>query len=162
MNEIVTLDLSKFRNCEIEMAKELLDHIFEANAWGNLSICLNTYSGCVFLSDENCNVWMMNGDNLEKFYSCGECGEEGFAEDLKEYGKECCIDYLKQCGEIADDVYICPECRKEGTIDELLEDGKDCCKEYLIENNLIDDEEEDEESEKEKASYTPPTNFRGR
>ena len=25
---------------------------------------------------------MMNGDQLEMFYSCPECGNEGFAEDI--------------------------------------------------------------------------------
>ncbi len=55
---------------------------------------MNTHSGCVFLSDEDFNVAMVNGDTLEQFHSCPECGGEGFAEDLPD--NECCQQYLKE------------------------------------------------------------------
>ncbi len=53
---------------------------------------MNTHSGCVFLSDEDFNVAMVNGDTLEQFHSCPECGAEGFAEDPPD--NECCQQYL--------------------------------------------------------------------
>ena len=34
-----------------------------------------------FAKEQN-QVAMMNGDNLESFYSCPECGHEGFMEEI--------------------------------------------------------------------------------
>ena len=46
-----------------------------------VEVAFNTDSGFVFLTNEDFQVCMMNGDDLEMFYSCGECGNEGFKED---------------------------------------------------------------------------------
>jgi hypothetical protein len=43
---------------------------------------MNTHSGNVFLTDEDCNVLMMNGNKLEGFYSTPYEGHEGFLKDL--------------------------------------------------------------------------------
>jgi hypothetical protein len=56
----------------------------------------NRNSGNVFLTNSDYQVAMMNGDKLESFYSCPECGEEGFVEDLRENGTTCCNDYLNE------------------------------------------------------------------
>jgi hypothetical protein len=43
---------------------------------------LNINSGYVFLTNEDFQVAMMNEDKLESFYSCPNCGHEGFKEDM--------------------------------------------------------------------------------
>lgn len=45
---------------------------------------MNTHSGNVFLTNADFQVAVMNGDNLEIFYTDFETGEEGFKEDLSE------------------------------------------------------------------------------
>ena len=56
----------------------------------------NPNSGNVFLVDEDYNVAMMNGDKLEDFFSCPECGHEGFLEEMQ-HGEDCegCVEYLE-------------------------------------------------------------------
>ena len=87
-DSVVTSDLSRFGFRELRMAAELLTAYTAGGKRGELSlgdgvaVHMNTNSGNVFLSDEDFSVAMMNGDNLEMFYSCPECGEEGFAEDI--------------------------------------------------------------------------------
>lgn len=44
---------------------------------------LNTESRHVFLTNEDYQVAMLNGDKLESWYSCANCGHEGFLEDCK-------------------------------------------------------------------------------
>lgn len=48
-----------------------------------IKLCHNCNSGFTFLSDENYDLWMMNGDKFEQFYACGNCGEEGFLDHFK-------------------------------------------------------------------------------
>jgi hypothetical protein len=92
-----TTDLKDFGFRELRMAAELLTAYCD-----NLPSCLgdgvhltmNTHSGCVFLTDEDFYVAMMNGDAPEQFHSCPECGAEGFAEDMPD--SECCRQYLKE------------------------------------------------------------------
>ena len=99
-----TTDLSKFGHREIKMASELL------NAWidkglpddfesDGVTVMMNFNSGSVFLTNSEYQVAMMNGDNLESFYSCPICGHEGFKEDMphNEDDKEC-QEYLKDIG----------------------------------------------------------------
>lgn len=54
---------------------------------------MNSYSGYVFLTDEDFSVAMMNGNTLEQFHSCPECGAEGFAEDMPD--NPCCKRFLE-------------------------------------------------------------------
>lgn len=44
---------------------------------------LNINSGHVFLTNEDCQVAMLNGESLESWYSCPNCGHEGFLETCK-------------------------------------------------------------------------------
>lgn len=106
MNEITTTDLAKFGNREKAMAADLL------KAWSDgktpadfnddgVTVMMNMNSGNVFLTNSDYQVAMMNGDTLESFYSCPECGCEGFAEDLRidfknKNANQCCMDYLKE------------------------------------------------------------------
>lgn len=90
MNDIVTEDLSEFGTIELEEVSVLLrEYTKDRNVLGdNVKPMFNRYSGYVFLTDENYDVAMMNGDTLERFYTCGNCGNEGFAEDFDD--GECC------------------------------------------------------------------------
>jgi DNA-directed RNA polymerase subunit RPC12/RpoP len=39
---------------------------------------------------------MINGDKLEMYYTCPECGEEGFEEDLEKSPNKCCEEYSNE------------------------------------------------------------------
>ena len=83
----VTSDLRDFGYRELKMAAELLTAYKtdddETELLGDgVRVMFNPMSGYVFLTDEDCNTAMMNGDTLEDWHVCGYCGEEGFAEDL--------------------------------------------------------------------------------
>lgn len=88
MNSVTTTDLSQFGYREITMTRDLL------NAWldnglpddfeeNEVTVMLNRNSGNVFLTNSEFQVAMMNGDALESFYSCGNCGHEGFVENCR-------------------------------------------------------------------------------
>jgi len=95
-DDIVTSDLSRFGFRELKMAAELLTAWCDgskrnAELGDGVHVCMNMHSGFVFLTDEDFNVAMMNGDKLENFHSCPECGREGFAEDIGwERDSGCC------------------------------------------------------------------------
>lgn len=102
-NEIVTSDLSEFGSREREMAEELL------KAWreqglpedfngDKVTVNMNKNSGFVFLSNSDYQVAMMNGDDLESFYSCPQCGHEGFKDEMGHDGNSDCEEYLKDIG----------------------------------------------------------------
>lgn len=92
-----TQDWNDFGNREIEMAKELLSYIKEIDAGSNPKVEFNQSSGNVFIVDEDCRVFMMNGDKIEEFFSCSYCGHEGFKEDFKhEAQDEDCKEQMKQ------------------------------------------------------------------
>ena len=87
MRETTTTDFSKFGSREREMSEELL------RAWreqglpddfynDEVIIMLNLMSGYVFLTNSDYQVAMMNGNNLESFYTDFETGEEGFKDEL--------------------------------------------------------------------------------
>ena len=98
MDEIVTSDWSRFGYREIEMAKELLSNIKDIkNEYGKLEVHMNMNSGFVFISDEEYKTWMMNGDNIEEFFSCPICGHGGFLEDM-DHGEDDgeCREYLDE------------------------------------------------------------------
>ena len=95
---MTTTDLSQFGYRERAMAEELL------HEWNNgnlpedfyddeVQIMMNTMSGNVFLTNSEFQVAMMNGGDLEMWYYCSECGNEGFQEDFDEDSD-------------------CPECRR--------------------------------------------------
>ena len=100
-DSITTTDLSRFGHREREMAEELLR---ESRVQGlpddfeddEVTIMFNTHSGNVFLTNAEFQVAMMNGDDLESFYSCPNCGEEGFKDDFDDDASECCKEYLSE------------------------------------------------------------------
>jgi hypothetical protein len=82
-----TTDLTKFGHRERKIAENLLkawreQGLPEDFCENEVSIMLNTHSGCVFLTNSEYQVAMLNGGVLESFYSDSETGEEGFLEDL--------------------------------------------------------------------------------
>lgn len=102
-----TTDLAKFGYREIEILSEIL------NSWVDKGLpedfnqegvhaMFNMSSGNVFLTNEDYQVAVLNGDRLESFYSCPECGFEGFLGDFEDgvalgYGaKECCEQYIEE------------------------------------------------------------------
>ncbi|WP_375207525.1 hypothetical protein [Hyphococcus sp.] len=88
MSDIVTTDLSRFGYRELKMAASLLAAYCESPPdflGDGVTVMFNTRSGCVFLTDEDFNVGMMNGDRLEQFHTCFECGAEGFAEEIDDH-----------------------------------------------------------------------------
>lgn len=93
-----TRDLSQFGYRELEESAKLLtaytsrEHDKTERLTDGIAIEFNPNSGNVFLVDEDFNVAMMNGDDLEDFYSCPECGNEGFKDDMKN-GEKCCKEY---------------------------------------------------------------------
>lgn len=103
MDEIVTSDLSNFGWRERKMAAELLTAScsqglpddFEDDG---VNIAMNTHSGNVFLTNSEYQVAMMNGDTLESFYSCPQCGHEGFKDEMGHDGNAECRRYLKEIG----------------------------------------------------------------
>lgn len=101
MEEIVTSDWSKFGDREIEEAKELLSHIKEIESYGKVEVFFNTHSRYVFLSDEDCKVFLMHGDKIEEWYGCPYCGHEGFLEDMEHEPEDIdCTRYMEEIGAI--------------------------------------------------------------
>jgi hypothetical protein len=85
---MTTTDISKFGYSEIKELTKIL------NAWiedglpddfyrDEVHPMMNMNSGHVFLTNLEYEVAMMNGDKLESWYHCAECGHEGFAEDCQ-------------------------------------------------------------------------------
>ena len=90
---MTTTDLAEFGSRERQMAEELL------RAWrlqglpkdfcdDEVQVMMNTNSGCVFLTNSDYQVAMMNGDYLESFYTLHYNGEEGFLEDFDDYKED--------------------------------------------------------------------------
>jgi len=102
MYDVTTTDLADFGFREIEMLRDLLD------AWVKKGLpddfegsevrpMMNKNSGNVFLTNSYCAVCMEVDGVLESFYSCPECGHEGFAHEMREDGEACCNEYMKEC-----------------------------------------------------------------
>lgn len=87
----VISDLSRFGFQELKEAAKLLTAYADADSKGaeflgsGINIMFNTSSGYVFLTDSDYNVGMLNDGDLEQFFTCSDCGKEGF---LEEWGKE--------------------------------------------------------------------------
>lgn len=108
MNEITTTDLSKFGHREREMAAELLTASVKQGLPDDfnddeVTVMMNMNSGNVFLTNADFQVAMMNGDTLESFYSCPECGHEGFKDEMQHDGNSGCKEYLKDIGVTSED-----------------------------------------------------------
>jgi hypothetical protein len=86
MTEMTTTNLSDFGNREKRMAGELLIAMcsglpddFDDD---EVTVMMNRNSGNVFLTNANFDVAMMHRGKLESFYSCPECGHEGFRDEM--------------------------------------------------------------------------------
>lgn len=100
--EIITTDISDFGFRERALIIELL------TAWQTqglppdfyeegVHLMMNKDSVCVFLTNSEFQTAMMNGDRLEMWHYCGNCGHEGFAEDFQlDLDNDCC----NQCKEM--------------------------------------------------------------
>ena len=93
MQEITTINLSKFGYRERKLAVQLLEAwngqgLTEDFSDEEVTIMFNTHSGSVFLTNAEFQVAMMNGDTLESFYTDFETGEEGFKDELSEEALE--------------------------------------------------------------------------
>jgi hypothetical protein len=88
---MTTTNFSEFGSRELAEAGVLL------NAYSNrkstcpyfsgsgVQVIMNKNSGYVFLTDDDCNVLMMNGNSLEGFYTSPYEGYEGFFDELVDY-----------------------------------------------------------------------------
>lgn len=88
VQEVTTTDIADFGSRERRMLVDIL------KAWENQGLpndfdqkgvvpMMNRNSGYVFLTNSEYQVAMMNGDKLEIWHNCFNCGHEGFAEDCK-------------------------------------------------------------------------------
>lgn len=86
LDEITTTDIAQFGSRERLMLISLL------TAWEDQGLpsdfspygvkpMMNKHSGHVFLINDDYETAMMNGDKLETWYYCGNCGNDGFHED---------------------------------------------------------------------------------
>lgn len=103
MNMSTTTDLSKFGFREIEMLRDILDawvkHGLPEDFSGEgVHPMFNLNSGNVFLTNSEFEVCMESDGVLESFYSCPECGHEGFAHEMRDDGEACCNEYMKEIG----------------------------------------------------------------
>jgi hypothetical protein len=95
-----TTDLSKFGYRELKMLEQLLRALREQGLPQDFNDdgvhpMMNSSSGYIFLTNEDHQVAMMNRNKLESFYSCPECGHEGFKEEF-DAQSDC-----EECKEIA-------------------------------------------------------------
>lgn len=98
--DVVTSDLSRFGFRELKLAAQLLTAYTNNKdfnpEWSpdGTKIAFNTRSGYVFLTNDEYQTAMMNGDHLEMWYNCSYCGHEGFADDFEHEpkAKECVED----------------------------------------------------------------------
>ena len=101
-----TTDLSRFGAIEREEAGKLLlayqsdtDKTRHFDDY-SVTVMLNTLSGNVFLTNENCEVAMMDGDDLVDFLTCPICINEGLITEKSDWAtNDCCKEYLKELGE---------------------------------------------------------------
>jgi hypothetical protein len=99
MENIVTSDLSEFGYRELKIAGQLLSTLKTDKDKTRfidegLTVFFNKKSGYVFLSDENFNVAMMNGDILEDFINCPDCGNEALVSEFNAES-DCCKEFLE-------------------------------------------------------------------
>jgi hypothetical protein len=88
-----TTNFADFGYRERKLAAELLTASVEQGFPEDFNddgveIMMNCNSGYVFFTNSDFQVAMMNGDDLESFYTLPWSGEEGFAEELRELDLE--------------------------------------------------------------------------
>jgi hypothetical protein len=80
-----TTDLQDFGFRELRIAAELLNaYCDQPPGWlgGGVHLMMNRNSGCVFLTDEDFNVAMINGGALDAWLFTPHDGHEGFLDEL--------------------------------------------------------------------------------
>lgn len=115
VDEIVTTDLGKFSNLELAEVIDIItcmmaDGIPREFDMSEVSINFSRNSGFVFVSNSELQVMMLNDDGgLEMFYSCPECGLEGFHGEIGWSGDRC-----YDCRDDDDDeIFTCATCGVE-------------------------------------------------
>jgi len=86
--EITTTDLSYFGSSErwelVRLLTSWLNDGLPDDFYNEgVTFMMNKISGNVFLTNSDCQVAMMNGNKLEMWHYCGNCGHEGFEEDCQ-------------------------------------------------------------------------------
>lgn len=101
-NNYLKEDFGKFTEYEFDTAIELLiqyrdkKETFKNFYHKEVKPFVNNESGIIFLSNSEYQVLMLDSNGqLKEFYSCPECGFEGFQDELIEEGQECCREYAK-------------------------------------------------------------------
>jgi len=84
-----TTNLAQFSNRELAEVRDLLDAMLNSGLPSDfyedtVQPMFNLNSGCVFLTNSEYQVCMLNEGKLESFYSSPYAGLEGFYDDLKE------------------------------------------------------------------------------
>ncbi len=92
MENTYTENLADFGNREKLIAGKLLTTMATQGLPYNFNndgvkVAMNMSSGYVFLTNEDFQVAMFNGEKLESWYSCPNCGNEGFFEDIHKESK---------------------------------------------------------------------------
>lgn len=88
MKEITTTNLADFGYSEMKELSRIL------NAWIEFGLpddferdgvhpMFNRNSGHLFVTNSEYQTCMMNGDKLETWYYCHQCGHEGFKEECQ-------------------------------------------------------------------------------
>ena len=100
---IVELNFEGLGYREIKIVTELLQKYNESNNSDlpyPFKIGYNLDSDNAFIFDEDYTTFMLNGDNLEQFYNCGNCGKEGFKVDFEGRAAETnckdCLDFRSE------------------------------------------------------------------
>jgi hypothetical protein len=65
----------------------------------NVHVMFNKNSGKVFLTNDEYQAAMMNGDGMEIWHSCFNCGHEGFEEDCQLNDEGCNACFPKDNGQ---------------------------------------------------------------
>ena len=88
MNNITTTDLSEFGYRELRELSKLINAMI-LNGLPNdfaddkVIAMMNKNSGIVFLTNDDYQVCLLEGDELVSFYTCPNCGHEGTKEDCQ-------------------------------------------------------------------------------
>ena len=84
-----TTNLAQFGNRELAEVRDLLDAMLNSGLPSDfyedaVQPMFNMNSGCVFLTNSDYQVCMLNEGKLKSFYSSPYAGLEGFYDELKE------------------------------------------------------------------------------
>jgi len=101
-----TTNIAEFGHVEREEAGQLLTTLGTLNdktknfSLDGVHVMFNKMSGYVFLTNDEYQVAMLDGKELLDYYSCPDCGHEGFAHEFEDVDS-CCKDYMRDMGELS-------------------------------------------------------------